>query len=134
MTTTPTVTLADVHQFAGDFLARTDLAIHGVYVYPRSIGLMLEIDGAYASLAAPYETFDDATVTLTDHATEEAPHQVILSVDGKYRGVYASAQTTVTASADLDLIRSFTDENKRPDGRLLDALVGDSATQPECAS
>lgn len=124
-THTPTLELADVHRFAGELLARTDLTIHGLHVYPRSIGLMLT-DDAYPSLTALYATLDTPAVRLTDHPTEQAPHQVILSVDGEYRGVPTSAQVTVRDTATLDLIRVFTDENGKPNGRLLDVLVSAS--------
>lgn len=123
-TPTPTIELADIYHYAGDFLARTDITLHGFYVYPRSIGLMLN-DEDYLSLRNVFALLDGGTVGVQDHDTDDA-HSVIVHVDGQYRGVRASAQFAVTDPADLDLIRSFVDENGKPNLHLLDALAGDA--------
>lgn len=122
--TTRTIRSGDL-QLAGDFLARDGVTAHGVYVYPRSIGVMLN-EHDYLSLRNVYAMLDDTEhreVRLTDNPTETAPHQVILSVDGDYRDMRASAQITVTEASALDLIRSFVDENGHPNAHLLDALA-----------
>lgn len=123
-TTTASTTLADRYRIAGDLLARSDIAPIGLELRSH-IGLKFP-DRDWGSLRALYATLDDAHVTVYEYDQDKYAFKMILVVGGQFRGIGTWSQITVFDPADLDLIRSFTDENARPDGRLLDALAGDS--------
>lgn len=125
MTTTPTFTLADRHRIAGDLLARSDIATQGLELRSRNIDLKLA-DSDWGSLRALYAVLDDARVTVYEYEQGLHAFQMILVVEGKFRGADTSSQLPVFAGAELDLIRAFTADNHLNDARLLDVLIGAS--------
>lgn len=121
-TTTPIIELADIHRIAGDFLARTDIATRGLDLNPRSIKLAVA-DSDWGSLRALYAVLDDAHVTVHEYEPGKYAFEMILVVEGRFRGVSTSSQLAVNEAAELDLIRVFMADNVLNDARLLDVLV-----------
>jgi hypothetical protein len=128
-TTTPTVTIADLHKYAGDLVARTDLTIDDLdlSVYGRRISVQTP---NASSLRVAYDLLDNPTVRVADFddGTYQRTH---VNVEGTYRGVHAHFYAGFYQPADRDLIRSFAADNHLNDARLLDVLVGDVAVRDE---
>lgn len=127
--TSPTVkiTMADLHKYAADFVARTDLTIDSLDLsaYGRRIGVQTP---NAATLRAAYDLLDNPTVRVSDF-DDDTYSRTHVNVEGTYRGVEAQFYGGFYKPEDRDLIRAFTADNHLDDARLLDALVGDAPVE-----
>lgn len=121
-TPTPTATFTDRWQIAADFAAmgeRGELVLNGIHVHAAS-NPAIDVHVTLRGLRTGYDLLDDPTVTTSD--LDDKGH-VNLYVDGGYRGFKVLFYGGAHTPADLDLVRSFVDENGKPNFLLLDALV-----------
>jgi hypothetical protein len=122
-TTTPTVTIADLHRYAGDLVARTDLTIDSLDLSGYARRINVQTPNA-TTLRAAYDLLDNPTIRVSDF-NEDAYQRTHVNVEGTYRGVDVQFYVGFYKPEDRDLIRAFTADNHLGDARLLDALVGD---------